>query len=150
MKRKYSLPFGKSVGARVCDASFHASVPGLERCIDFGLPDGTPIRAARGGIVVARESRYRRNHATPAGAHRANRVLIRHADGERSVYAHLQWRSVRVRVGQRVQRGQVIGLSGRTGYATHPHLHFGVYAADGDNIKIRFREPLPPRGKPLP
>jgi murein DD-endopeptidase MepM/ murein hydrolase activator NlpD len=49
---------------------------------------------------------------------------------------HLMHCSARVRVGQRVMTGQVIALSGSTGYATYPHLHVGVYAPDGRNIPI--------------
>jgi murein DD-endopeptidase MepM/ murein hydrolase activator NlpD len=57
---------------------------------------------------------------------RANNVRIVHADGTMAVYAHLQLESARVQVGVHVRAGQVLALSGDTGYTTGPHLHFCV------------------------
>lgn len=55
-----------------------------------------------------------------------NQVIIDHGNGEFSFYAHLQPGSVRVRVGDQVQRRQQIGAVGSTGNSTEPHLHFHV------------------------
>jgi murein DD-endopeptidase MepM/ murein hydrolase activator NlpD len=55
-----------------------------------------------------------------------NYVLIEHAQGESTVYAHLKTASVRVKVGDAVRAGQVIGLLGSSGNSTEPHLHFHV------------------------
>ncbi|MBM7855472.1 hypothetical protein JOC37_001869 [Desulfohalotomaculum tongense] len=57
---------------------------------------------------------------------RGNFVVIRHAKNEYSFLAHLKQGSIRVEVGDRVKRGQVIGLCGNSGYSTEPHLHFHV------------------------
>jgi murein DD-endopeptidase MepM/ murein hydrolase activator NlpD len=59
-------------------------------------------------------------------------VLIEHPNGLSTLYAHLS--VIGVTVGQSVTSGQVIGYSGRTGYATGPHLHFGVYATQGVKV----------------
>ena len=53
-------------------------------------------------------------------------VRILHDDGTYAVYAHLSWNSIRVRVGDVVQRGEYIADSGNTGYSSGPHLHFAV------------------------
>lgn len=81
--------------------------------IDIGMPAGTPVRAAGPGRVLA---------AGSAGDARGVYVDIRHPDGGRSLYYHLS--ATRVRSGESVERGQLIGLSGSTGRASAPHLHY--------------------------
>jgi murein DD-endopeptidase MepM/ murein hydrolase activator NlpD len=61
-----------------------------------------------------------------------NYVLIRHTDGEHSLYAHLRKASVRVSVGDSVRAGQPIGDAGSSGNSTEPHLHFQVI--DGPDL----------------
>ncbi len=109
--------------------------------VDFALPVGTPILAARTGTVMQVESDFEKaslNREKSGG--RANFIRILHDDGSMAVYAHLQWDGVQVRVGQRVQQGQRIGLSGNTGFTTGPHLHFVVQANRGMQLaSIPFR-----------
>lgn len=84
------------------------------RGIDIGARMGTPIRAARDGVVIM--SRRMGGYG--------NCIFVRHSDGYVSVYAHNMVN--KVKVGQVVKRGNVIGKVGRTGSATGPHLHFEV------------------------
>ena len=58
--------------------------------------------------------------------------MIKHNNGINTLYSHLS--TIDVGKGQQVGTGQTIGLSGMTGYATGPHLHFGVYASEGTQI----------------
>jgi murein DD-endopeptidase MepM/ murein hydrolase activator NlpD len=115
--------------------------------VDFGAPSGTPVRAARAGVVMEVEDGFDgggRDRANDLG--RANLVRILHADGTMALYAHLQRGGLRVRVGQRVSAGEPIGLVGATGFATGPHLHFAVQANRGLRLEaIRFRM-LGPQG----
>lgn len=90
--------------------------------IDFGVPVGTPILAAESGMVVASGNQ---DAYCPRGAY-GRFIVINHNNGLTTLYAHLS-RQI-VSAGSKVERGQVIGYSGRTGYATGPHLHFSVYA----------------------
>lgn len=122
-------------------APFHKTHESMRYCVDFALSIGTPIRAVANGVVIERESRFSRAYAVPSykNCARANYVTIRHHDGRSSYYVHLKWRSVKVRVGQKVRQGQVIALSGDTGYAAYPHLHFGLYENE-NNIPVRFAE----------
>lgn len=75
---------------------------------------GEPVMASADGTVADIESRGRYGR----------QVLLRHSDGWYTRYAHL--RSVRVRMGQKVQAGETIGIVGQTGRATGPHLHFEI------------------------
>ena len=109
--------------------------------VDFGADAGTPVRAARDGVVMEVEADHDgagQDRASDLG--RANFVRIVHADGSMALYAHLQHGGVRVRPGQRVTAGETIGLVGATGFATGPHLHFAVQANRGMRLaSIRFR-----------
>lgn len=82
--------------------------------IDIAAPSGTPIYAARGGVVEFAGWR--------GGYGRV--VYVNHGDGVVTVYGHAS--SLHVRTGQRVEKGQLIARVGRSGYATGPHLHFEV------------------------
>ena len=83
--------------------------------IDIAAPMGAPIAAAATGRVVL---------ATRAGGPYGTMVIIDHGDGIRTVYGHLS--ELEVDVGEQVDRGQLIGLCGSTGFSTGPHLHFEV------------------------
>ncbi len=81
--------------------------------VDIGAPEGTPIVAARGGLVA-----YADDGITGFG----NALLVLHADGFTTFYAHC--RALRVAAGAFVTRGQVVAEVGTTGFAWAPHLHF--------------------------
>lgn len=145
MKERYMLPYKICDEARHCTAPAHFSIPNSRFCIDFYLPKGTPLLAARSGIVVATEGRYNKSYNNKRFIDKCNYIVIRHSDRQESTYSHLAWRSVKVKIGTRVKRGKIIGLSGQTGYAAYPHLHFGVYDIDDTNIPVAFDKPLPPK-----
>lgn len=109
--------------------------------VDFVAPIGTPVLAARDGTVMQVESDFDKaglNLEKYGG--RANYVRIVHNDGTMALYAHLREGGVLVRVGQRVDKGQEIGLSGNTGFTSGPHLHFAVQAnRDMRLVSIPFR-----------
>lgn len=94
--------------------------------IDFVMPEGTVVVAARDGVVVATEAGFSQGGTDPYFADKANYVRIIHDDGSLAVYAHLKNQGVRVTTGQRVVTGDVLGFSGSTGYSSGPHLHFGL------------------------
>lgn len=93
--------------------------------IDFAARTGTPVLAAAAGTVVASTAQYE------GGPQYGDVVLIEHAGGVRSLYAHLSARSVKP--GQVVRAGETIGLVGETGKATGPHLHLEAFK-DGERI----------------
>ena len=91
--------------------------------IDIPMPAGTPIRAAKDGIVVRTGT-----NTTPGFRGYGNFVLLDHGGGVHTFYAHCS--SVAVREGQRIMQGQIIGTVGSTGRSTANHLHFEVRVND--------------------
>ncbi len=103
--------------------------------IDFEMPVGTGVHAARAGTVMdVAADYYRAEPATIDPEAPANIIRIVHDDGTMALYGHLQLHSIRVRLGQRVARGQLIADSGNTGFSTGPHLHFAVQRNDRGRI----------------
>jgi len=80
--------------------------------VDYAAPIGTPVRSVGQGIVDVAGSQ---------GGF-GNVVMVKHASGQTTVYAHLS--RINVKRGQSVMQGQTVGLVGSTGWATGPHLHF--------------------------
>ena len=112
--------------------------------VDIVMPIGTPVLAARGGIVMAVEDDFHGADQTERFMDRANRIRLLHNDGSMSVYAHLQPNSARVRPGDRVPPGAWIASSGNTGFSSGPHLHFVVQVNAGlalESMPFRFRQP---------
>lgn len=95
--------------------------------IDLAAPVGTPIFAARAGQVsTAGWSRY------GYGLH----VIIDHGGGQETLYAHMS--RITVRPGQWVDRGELIGHVGSTGWSTGPHLHFEVRVGGAARNPLAF------------
>ncbi|MEY4123291.1 MAG: hypothetical protein RLZZ457_2129 [Pseudomonadota bacterium] len=80
--------------------------------VDYAAPTGTPVRSVGQGIVDVA--------GTQGGF--GNVVMVKHANGHTTVYAHLS--RINVKKGQSITQGQTLGLVGATGWATGPHLHF--------------------------
>lgn len=113
-----------------------------EFTVDFGMPEGTLVHAARGGLVVRVEDAHARACWAVGCGEFANFVTVMHDDGTLGEYYHLAPHSALVEVGDQVARGQALARSGNTGYSTAPHLHFGVYraarAGGTQSIPVRF------------
>ncbi|WMJ70156.1 M23 family metallopeptidase [Stenotrophomonas sp. 24(2023)] len=103
--------------------------------VDFALPEGTTVLAARSGTVMQVQAGFQGHGQRPADRQRANFIRVLHADGSMAVYAHLAPAGVQVRTGQQVEAGQPIGRSGNTGYSTAPHLHFVVQVNRGMGLR---------------
>lgn len=128
---RYSSPL-QPVGAYPIVQGFNGSFShtGASRyALDFAAPIGTPVLAARGGVVVDIKSDSNQGGDTPEYAKYANYVVILHNDGTTGEYYHLKYQGVVVARGQPVQKGQLIGYTGNTGFSSLPHLHFGIYMA---------------------
>ncbi len=91
--------------------------------LDIAAPIGTPIYAALSGTVIGTGN----TDATRGCYSFGKWAMIKHNNGLNTMYAHLS--QIGVSNGQSVSTGDLIGYSGETGYATGPHLHFGVYVS---------------------
>ncbi len=117
-----------SVGSNKTTTGFSHPVPGAIKtqgihgynAVDFGVSIGTSVRAAAAGeVIVSKSSGWNGGYG--------QYIVIKHANGTQSLYAHLSANTVGV--GDYVTAGEVIGASGNTGKSTGPHLHFEVRGA---------------------
>jgi murein DD-endopeptidase MepM/ murein hydrolase activator NlpD len=90
---------------------------------------GRPVLAPADGVVTVAHGGARDWPAYTKGRDQGNYVILEHAPGEYTELRHLAARSVTVRVGDRVRRGQVVGRCGNSGNATTPHLHLGFLSS---------------------
>ena len=126
--RAYYLPFEEGRKSFVAQGYFGSfSHNGYE--LDFVMPVGSPVLAARSGRVNGvNDSRYR---TCPIKKDcYDNYITIEHEDGSYAYYQHIKLDGACVSAGQYVEQGDVIGLSGNVGLSTGPHLHFGVWYGD--------------------
>ena len=111
--------------------------------IDWDMPEGTLVHAARGGVVVRVKDDSDKGGASIDFDRYNNYVLIRHDDGTLGHYCHLMKGGCLVKVGQIVSAGDVIAHSGNTGFSSGPHLHFCVfktrYGRTRESIPVKFR-----------
>lgn len=105
--------------------------PQSRYAVDFDVPDGTPVVAARGGIITDVIMNFTKGGLEPQYDGKANLIRIEHDDGTMALYVHLAPASAVVSVGDRVVAGQPLARSGHTGYASGPHLHFAVQINEG-------------------
>jgi murein DD-endopeptidase MepM/ murein hydrolase activator NlpD len=118
-ERQWSGDFHAPVDARISDVfgtqrKFNGKVLSTHQGLDFAVPTGTPISALNAGTVILARPLY----------FEGNCVVLDHGQGLLTLYLHLS--EFKVKEGDRVERGQLLGLSGGTGRATGPHLHIAV------------------------
>ena len=115
--------------------------PDSAYAIDIMMPVGTPVLAARDGVIMDVEEDFNRAGTDMQEfADKANHVRILHDDGTMALYAHLDLASVAVGAGAKVRAGQLIARSGNTGFSTGPHLHFVIQQNTGLQIRsVPFR-----------
>lgn len=140
----YAMPFGpgRYVVMQGPRGTFsHFAGTGSENAVDWTVPEGTIVCAARAGRVVGVKQDSNIGGADRSMRPFANYIIIKHADGTFAEYVHLQKDGALVHLGDEVTVGQPIGLSGQTGFASKPHLHFDVFqAVDGKKkLSLPFR-----------
>ncbi len=105
---------------------FNQSLASYHSGTDFRAAVGAPVIASNSGVVRIAKDRY----------YAGKSVVIDHGYGIYSQYYHLS--EIKVRVGQRVKKGELIGLSGATGRVSGPHLHFGIFVAKNQVDPLDF------------
>ncbi|HEY6502760.1 MAG TPA: M23 family metallopeptidase [Chitinophagaceae bacterium] len=138
----YQLPYEKEKRYKVIQGYFSAFSHKNRAALDFKMKRGTNICAAREGVVIRVKEDGDRGGWNRKYRPYGNNIVIQHPDGTRAGYWHLQKDGALVNVGDTVKTGQVIALSGKTGYAAVPHLHFMVWATYGgqwQQVPTRFQ-----------
>ena len=141
----YSLPYAAGRSYRVSqgyDGKY--SHKGSNRyAVDWEMPEGTPVHAARNGLVVKVKDDSDQGGGDVSFDPFNNYILIRHSDGTLGQYCHLQKGGVAVHEGDLIKDGDIIAHSGNTGFSTGPHLHFTVYkmknGKERESIPVKFR-----------
>lgn len=140
----YGIPLALNFPARISQGfhgRFSHSDIGNKFAVDFDVPEGTPVFAAREGTVVELEQNFTSGGPSEP-LENANAVRVQHPDGTIGEYGHLRHNGAAVKIGQKVKRGDLLGYSGNTGRSTGPHLHFDVHVpVDGKvsrSVPIQF------------
>lgn len=131
----YDLPFASGQPFRLFQGYFGSYSHQKEYALDFTMPEGTPILAAREGTCV--EVVVNHNQGCPNRSCESynNFITIMHSDGSFARYVHLKYQGSAIKPGDQVKRGTVIGYSGNTGYSSGPHLHFICFLGSLDGIR---------------
>ena len=122
----YALPFEKGSSYFLVQAYDSKLSHRGEFALDFKMKPGSKVAAARDGVVVAVKEDSKVGGTKKEYLSQGNYVIVQHSDGSYAHYWHLSHEGALVAMGDSVKSGQVIGLSGNTGYSAFPHLHFEV------------------------
>jgi murein DD-endopeptidase MepM/ murein hydrolase activator NlpD len=120
----YGLPYENNTSHLLIQGYFSRLSHKERIALDFKMKRGTKICAARQGVIVRVKEDGDKGGWNKKYRPYGNVIVIQHPDGSRAGYWHLQQNGALVNVGDTVRKGQVIGLSGKTGYTALPHLHF--------------------------
>ena len=126
----YALPYEKGQSFLIVQGYFGVFSHRERAALDFKMKRGTKIYAAREGVVVRVKEDSDRGGLNRKYRSDGNNIVIQHMDRSRAGYWHLQKDGALVNVGDTIKKGQLIALSGKTGYAATPHLHFLVWSFD--------------------
>ena len=141
----YAVPFGGEVPHLLMQGfdGQETHMGSMRWALDIEMPPGTPVLAARDGVVLYLQDGFTQGGIDPSLLERANLVVVAHADGTMAFYGHLS-PGLDVAVGDSVSVGGLLGWSGRTGFAGEPHLHFHVglrvLGEPGRTIPIRMKD----------
>jgi murein DD-endopeptidase MepM/ murein hydrolase activator NlpD len=138
----YALPYESGKTFRVIQGYFSHFTHKERAALDFNMKRGTNITAVREGVVVRVKEDGTRGGLNKKYRPDGNNIVIQHPDGSRAGYWHMQHNGALVNVGDTVKKGQVIAISGKTGYALSPHLHFLVWRSGGgqwQQVPTRFQ-----------
>ena len=145
---EYVLPFPAGVsyktGLTNCSSSYHGAEHPDRYAFDFNMPTGTKFYASRGGVVSLVIDDQPSNGG---GEKSGNWLIIDHLDNTFGIYLHSPKKGIYVKKGDSIKQGDLLGITGRSGLAGYPHLHFIVvqngYKWPYDAIPISFKNVIP-------
>ena len=138
----YSLPFSKGNTFTLFQGYNGKFSHQNENSIDFKMPIGTEVLAARAGTIIKVVDNFNQNCEEKKCAEFNNYVLVYHDDGTFAKYVHLKFNGAIVKEGDVIKENDLIGYSGNVGWSNGPHLHFMVYIQRIDKIetlKTKFK-----------
>lgn len=142
-KNKYAYPIEGGDNVKISYSKSPAHIGNLKYAVDFICREGTPVKAAFGGVVVDLKMDSNVGGQDKKFEFLGNFIEIKHENEEYSEYEHLRKDGVLLKVGDKIEQGQIIGFTGATGYLAHlgPHLHFmvgryGATISDYKTLKI--------------
>lgn len=131
----YDLPYRQGSGHMVFQGYNGRFSHQGQYALDFIMPEGTEVLAAREGVVVKVVQNNSLGCPQESCKQYANYIQVYHADGTFAEYIHLRKGGATVQPGDRIKKGDVIGYSGNTGWSSGPHLHFDCYLAGWESRK---------------
>lgn len=131
----YHLPYEKGKEFIISQGYYSKESHSDKFAIDFQMPIGTKILAARGGTIVQVVDDNDKSCPSKECEQYNNWVLVYHSDGTFGKYMHIQKDGALVEVGDEVERGDPIAMSGNVGWSSGPHLHFEVYLQRLESVK---------------
>jgi murein DD-endopeptidase MepM/ murein hydrolase activator NlpD len=138
-KTIYTLPFKKGESYLLMQGYNETYSHKNKNALDFKMPEGTEICAMREGEVIEIKSNSNKGCPSKSCVNDGNFILIKHSDGTLAEYFHLKYQGVKVKIGQKIKQGEVIGLSGNTGWSTSSHLHVMVYKNQFNNKQKTYK-----------
>lgn len=138
----YDLPFQKGQGYKLFHGYNGSFSHQGENALDFTMPEGTDIVAAREGVVVQVVQHNTESCAREECKKFNNYITVMHSDGTFAQYAHIKYNGAKFSVGDSVKKGDVIASSGNVGYSSGPHLHFVCFKGAFSNfetLETKFR-----------
>ncbi len=138
----YNLPYAKGKSYTVFQGYNGLASHKNENALDFTMPEGTEIAAARDGIVVKVVQDNTESCPREECDKYNNGITLYHSDGSFAYYGHIKYKGAKVKVGEQIKQGDLIALSGNTGWSSGPHLHFVCYTPNfgkWNTIQTKFK-----------
>ncbi len=141
--KRVRLPFLANTKFKVSQGAFGLEShmePGNEYSWDFDVPVGTPVVSVENGIVLEVWEPNSGGDCEPVFTNLAHNIKVEHEDGTVAQYVHT---SAKVKMGELVREGQVIGVTAINGWICKPQLHFSVYRSKENLYQSPDRETVP-------
>lgn len=122
------FPFASGVSLNVRQGAFGKSSHnelGNQYSWDFQVPFGTEVHSVENGVVIEVWQPQKGGKCSSDYSSFAQNIKIEHADGTVAQYVHIK---TNLKIGNKVQKGEIIALTDKNGWICYPHLHFGVYS----------------------
>ena len=139
---QYDLPFQKDKKFVLHQGYNGAFSHQNENALDFTMPEGTAVLAAREGVVVQIVKNNTESCPREECSKFNNYIVVMHADGTFAKYVHIQYNGTELSEGSVVKKGDAIASSGNVGYSSGPHLHFMCFLPDFgkvNTLETKFR-----------